>query len=74
MYKNKIIYSLDKHDDIKEGIISIKSMHDLNGFEDIVTYLNYSKNEDLSYSADLNDSLTKNVFTIAYMFQKNQFI
>jgi len=41
-------------------------MHDLNGFEDIVTYLNYSKNEDLSYSADLNDSLTKNVFTIYF--------
>ena len=49
-------------------------MHDLNGFEDIVTYLDYSKNENLSYCADLNDSLTKNVFTIAYMFQKNQFI
>ena len=53
---------------------SIKHFYDLKSFEDIVTFLDYKKNEELNYSADLNDSLFKNIFCLAYMFKVNHFV
>jgi hypothetical protein len=75
IHKKKTVWSLDKYNNIKDNIQSVKEKYsDIKNFDNIVEYLGYKKNDDLPYSADLRDSLTQNIFTIAYMFKKNRFI
>jgi hypothetical protein len=74
IHKKKTVWSLDKYNNIKDNIQSVKEKYsDIKNFDNIVEYLGY-RNDDLPYSADLRDSLTQNIFTIAYMFKKNRFI
>jgi len=73
MNKDKVIWSFDNHNDIIYTN-SIKNFYELNKIEDIFSYLEYNKNPDLMYSADLNDSLFQNLFCLAYMFKKNYFV
>jgi hypothetical protein len=74
MNKNKTVWSFEKDDFIKEGILSIKDKYKIESNEDIVRELEYQKNENLTYSADLNDSFVQNIFMVAYMFKKNRFV
>jgi hypothetical protein len=74
MNKNKNIWSFEKHEDMRTDIISIKEKHKLESFDDIVKDLEYSKNTELAYSADLQDSFVKNIFSIAYIFTKSRFV
>ena len=53
---------------------SIKHFYDLKDFEELVEYLEYEKNKEIQYSADMNDSLFKNMFCLAFMFKKNYFV
>ena len=73
MNKDKVIWSFDSIDDIFY-VNSIKHFYKLDNFKDIVTYLDYKKNEELMYTADLEDSLFQNLFCVAYMFKKNYFV
>jgi len=73
VHKDKVIWSFDSHDDIIYTN-SIKHFYDLKEFDDIVKFFDYSKNEELQYSADLNDSLFRNLFCIAFLFKNNHFV
>ena len=73
VHKDKIIWSFENHDKIIHTN-SIKYFYNLNEFDDIVKFFEYSKNEDLQYSADLNDSLFRNLFCLAFVFTQNHFI
>ena len=72
IHKDKIIWSFDTTDIIYTN--SISSFYDLKDFNDVVEYLNYKKNEKLNYSADLNDSIVRNIFCLSYLFLKNNFV
>ena len=37
-------------------------------------FLKYEEKEELNYSADINDSLVRNIFCLAFMFLKNRFV
>lgn len=73
IYKDKVIWSFDSYDDIIY-MNSIKHFYNMKEFSDIVEYFNYKKNDELQYSADLEDSLFKNIFCLSYMFIKNYFV
>ena len=72
MNRDKVIWSFEDTDIICTN--SIKRFYDLNEFRDIVDYFKYKKNEDLQYSADLEDSLFQNIFCLSYMFRQNYFV
>jgi len=72
MNKDKVIWSFDDTDIIYTN--SIKHFYDLEEFDDIVKYLEYKKNKELAYSADLKDSLFQNIFCLAFMFKQNYFV
>ena len=72
MNKDKVIWSFDDTDIIYTN--SIKHFYDLKDFEELVEYLEYEKNKEIQYSADMNDSLFKNMFCLAFMFKKNYFV
>jgi hypothetical protein len=71
--KDKTVWSLDGNKDIR-GTNSIKDAYKVGTFIDIVSELKYKKNEEIIYSADLNDSLVQNLFCISFMFKKNYFV
>jgi len=73
MNKDKVIWSFDSNDDIIYTN-SIKHFYKLKEFDDIVKFFDYSKNEELQYSADLNDSLFRNLFCLAFLFKNNHFV
>ena len=73
MHLDSVIWEFDNYSHIITTN-SIKDAYGLNGFSDIISYLGYEKNDDLPYSADLNDSLFQNIFCMAYMFNKNHFV
>jgi hypothetical protein len=73
MYKDKVIWSFDNYDDIIYTN-SIKHFYNLKEFKDIIEYFKYAKNEELQYSADLEDSLFQNIFCLSYMFIQNYFV
>jgi len=72
--KSKVIWSFE--DNCKDIIYvnPINIFYKLEKFENIVEFLEYEKNENLDYSSDLTDSLVRNIFCIAFMFLKNNFI
>ena len=72
MNKDQVIWSFDDTDIIYTN--SIKHFYDLKDFEELVEYLEYEKNKEIQYSADMNDSLFKNMFCLAFMFKKNYFV
>jgi hypothetical protein len=72
--KHKDVWTLDQN---FKDIIDSKSINifdEINNFDDIVKYLEYEKNELINYSADFQDSLIRNLFCIAYIFLKTNFI
>lgn len=71
MNRDKVMWSFDETDLIFTN--SIKNFYDLTSFKDIVSFLEYEKDPDLQYTADLDDSLFRNLFCLAYMFKKNYF-
>ena len=72
--RDKVIWSFDNYKEIDVMTNSIKHFYDLENFNDIVNFLNYKPNEDLTYSADFNDSFTLNIFCLSFMFLKNNFV
>jgi hypothetical protein len=72
--RDKIIWTFDNYKEINIMTNSIKHFYDLNEFNDIITFLNYKANEDLTYSADFKDSFTINIFCLSFMFLKNNFV
>ena len=74
MNKNKSIWSFESNfEDIIE-CKSIQDYYDLDDFQYIVDFFSYKKNDDLDYSADLTDSLVQNIFSLSYLFMKNNFV
>lgn len=71
--KSKTVWSFDGKCDFRETK-SIKREYYVESFEEVVEILEYKKNEDLIYSADLKDSLIQNLFCISFMFKKNYFV
>jgi hypothetical protein len=72
-YKDKIIWSFDDHPDIFTTN-SIKAHYDLGCFQDMITFLEYKKNEDKEYALDPNDSFHRNIISLSFMFLKNNFV
>lgn len=72
VHKDKVIWTFDETDIIYTN--SICKFYNLKDFNDIVEYLNYKKNTDLTYSADVNDSFVRNIFCLSYLFLKNNFV
>ena len=52
----------------------IKKISNIKEFDDIVEFLKYEEKEELNYSADINDSLVRNIFCLAFMFLKNRVV
>jgi hypothetical protein len=71
---DKTIWTFDSYKEIDIYTNSIKNFYYLNNFDDIVKFLNYTPNEDLTYSADFNDSFTINIFCLSFMFFNNNFV
>ena len=72
--KNKTIYSYTNNCKNIKGVISIKKIFNIKDFDEIVEFLKYKEKEELNYSADINDSLIRNIFCLAFMFLKNRFV
>jgi len=72
--KDKIIWTFDVYKEIDIITNSIKHFYNLNNFEELIKFLNYTPNEDLTYSADFKDSFTLNIFCLSFMFFKNNFV
>ena len=74
MNKNKKIWSYTNNcKNIKE-VNTIKKYFNIKEFDEIVEFLNYKEKEELNYHADINDSLVRNIFCIAYMFLNKNFV
>ena len=74
MNKNKSIYSYTNNCKNIKDVICIKKIYNIKEFDEIVEFLQYKEKEELNYSADINDSLIRNIFCLAFMFLKNRFI
>jgi hypothetical protein len=64
--RDKVIWVFDTYKEIDIMTNSIKHFYYLNNFEEIIKFLNYTPNEDLTYSADFNDSFTINIFCLSF--------
>ena len=74
IHKDKNVWSYTNNFlDIKK-VNSIKKHFNIKEFDEIVTFLKYEEKEELNYSADLNDSLVRNIFCLAFMFLKTNFV
>ena len=74
MNKDKKIYSYTNNCKNIKDVISIKKEFNIKEFDNIVKYLNYQEKEELNYSADINDSLVRNIFCLAFMFLNRNFV
>lgn len=72
--KGKVIWSFEDNCNDIIYVNPINIFYKLEKFEELVSFLDYKKNEQITYSADLNDSLVRNIFCIAFMFLKNNFV
>jgi hypothetical protein len=74
IHKNKIIWSFDTNDDII-FCNSIKLFHNLSSFQSIISFLKYDSTiSDNKYSLDFNDSFSKNILCLSFMFFNYFFI
>jgi hypothetical protein len=74
LHKDKTIWSYTNNFANIKTANSIKKEYNINEFDEIVTFLNYEPKEVLNYSADLNDSLVRNIFSLAFMFLNTNFV
>ena len=74
LHKDKAIWSYTNNFANIKTANSIKKEYNINEFDEIVEFLNYAPKEELNYSADLNDSLVKNIFSLAFMFLSTNFV
>ena len=74
IHKDKLIWVFDDYKEIDIFTNSIKSFHNLKDFNDIVSFLEYTPNENLNYSVDFNDSFSQNIFCLSYMFLNYRFV
>ena len=72
--KNKVIWSYTNNCSNIKTVNSIKKEYSINEFEDIVTFLEYKEKDELNYGADLNDGMVRNIFCLAFLFLKKNFI
>ena len=71
--KDKVIWTFEDYKEINIFTNSIKNHYELKNFENIVTFLEYKKNENLNYSADFTDSFVQNIFCISFLFFNTHF-
>jgi len=74
IHRDKVLWSFDDYTELNIYTNSIKSMFNLNSFEELTQSLNYKKNEDLTYTADFTDSFVQNIFCLSYMFLNHNFV
>jgi len=74
LYKDYTLISFENIDEIKQKIIYIKDEFKLNKFDDIIEYFKYTKNEDLKYCLDFNDSFSCVLISLGYTFFNKHFV
>jgi hypothetical protein len=74
IYKNKVIWSYTNNFANIKSVNSIKKEFNISEFNEIVEFLKYEPKEELNYSADLSDSVVVNLFCLAFMFLKKNFV
>lgn len=74
IYKDKVIWSYTNNFNNIKSVNSIKKEFNIGEFNEIIEFLNYEPKEELNYSADLNDSVVINLFCLAFMFLKRNFV
>lgn len=76
IHKDKIIWSFEKYDTfLKVKTKSIKDKYELTEFDQVIKSLGYeNKTEDTGYTADTNDSVIRNLFSLSFLFNKHRFV
>ena len=74
LYKDYTIYSFETVKEIEKPIISIRDELKVEKFEDMVKWLNYTKNKELGYGLDFENALCCNIINISFMFFNRFFV
>lgn len=74
--KDKVIWSFENYEELKDipgNINSVSKMYELENEDCINDYLKYTKNTELHYSINFEESLSRNIFLMSFMFFNNIF-
>jgi len=74
LYRDHVVYGFEDLKELNRPILSIKEEFKLEKKEDMVEYLQYKKNKDLTYSLDFNSAFSYNIISLSYVFFNRLFV